>query len=339
MIRGKYGGGYMVSRTKPELDSKQIQSMFDNACLGKVTSFNKLGDGEYNAVYDVITDMGNYVLKVSPLDKTGILTYEQDMMRGEVFWYAQIRTHTNVKVPYVYFKDFSHTVFPSDYFIMERMEGEQLNNSKLSDDEKIWCKEEIARIIAQFHKVKNDKFGYLQNKLYDNWYLALRNMTLNLINDTKRAKHKTKRGEKLLKFIDEYKALLESVPCSMVNLDMWYGNILSVRKNNKIELIVIDPERTIWGDAIFDFVNLEFENMLDKKTTSLKAYNSVSKAKINCTKEEMIRFAFGIGYLALIQEAEKYYRYTPHHYGWWRNVSSCKSLYSNAFRILKQGLK
>ena len=125
----------------------------------------------------------------------------------------------------------------------------------------------------------------------------------------------------------------------MVNLDMWYGNILSVRKNNKIELIVIDPERTIWGDAIFDFVNLDTQNMLDKKTTSLKVYNTVSKAKINCTKEEMIRFAFGLGYLALVQEAEKYYRYTPHHYGWWRNVSSCKSLYSNAFKILKQGLK
>lgn len=327
----------MISRTKPELTKAQVQDMFDAACLGKVASFNKLGDGEYNAVYDVITDMGNYVLKVSPLDKTGILTYEQDMMRGEVFWYAQIRTHTNVKVPYVYYKDFSHTVFPSDYFIMERMEGEQLNNADLTDDEKAWCTEEIARIIAKFHKVQNNEYGYLQNQLYENWYLALKNMTLNLINDTKRAGHKTRRGEKLLRYIDEYKYILEDVPCSMVNLDMWYGNILCIKNNNKLDLIVIDPERTIWGDAIFDFVNLEFDKMLDKKTKSIKAYNEIAKTKVNCTKEEMIRFAFGIGYLALVQEAEKYYRYTPHHYGWWRNVASCKFLYSNAFRILKHG--
>lgn len=329
----------MISRTKPELTNAQIQDMFDAACLGKVKSFDKLGDGEYNAVYDVVTDMGNYVLKVSPLDKTGILTYEQDMMRGEVFWYAQIRTHTNVKVPYVYYKDFSHTVFPSDYFIMERMEGEQLNKADLTNDEKIWCTEEIARIISKFHKVQNNEFGYLQNQLYDNWYLALRSMTLNLINDTKRAGQKTRRGEKLLKYIDEYKSLLEDVPCSMVNLDMWYGNILCVRKNDKIELIVIDPERTVWGDAIFDFVNLEFEKKFDKKTTSLNAYNEVAKTKINCTKKEMIRFAFGMGYLALIQEAEKYYRYTPHQFGWWRNAVSCKFLYTNAFKILRQGLK
>ena len=123
----------------------------------------------------------------------------------------------------------------------------------------------------------------------------------------------------------------------MVNLDMWYGNILCTRKNDKLELIVIDPERTVWGDSIFDFVNLEFEKMLNKKTTSLIAYNETAKIEINGTKEEMIRFALGLGYLALIQETEKYYRYTPCHFGWWRNVASCKFLYSNAFRILKYG--
>lgn len=328
----------MISRTKPELTLRQVESMFNSACLGKVQSFDKIGDGEYNAVFEVVTDMGNYILKVSPLDKTGILTYEQDMMRGEVFWYAKIRSHTDVKVPYVYYKDFSHTVFPSDYFIMERMEGEQLNNAKLTDQERIWCREEIARITAKFHKVTNDKYGYLQNNLYDNWYLALRNMTLNLINDTKRAGKTTKRGNKLLAYIDKYKDLLEKVPSSMVNNDLWYGNILCVKKEGKIQLIVIDPERTFWGDSIFDFVNLELTKMLDKKTTTIHAYNAISKTKINCTKEEMIRFAFGMGYLALVQEAEKYYRYTPRHFGWWRNVGSCKYLYTNAFRILKRGL-
>ena len=40
----------MISRTKPELVLEQVQDMFDVACLGKVISFDKLGDGEYNAV-------------------------------------------------------------------------------------------------------------------------------------------------------------------------------------------------------------------------------------------------------------------------------------------------
>ena len=326
----------MKSRTKPELTSEQVQKMFNAASLGRVFSCGQLGDDEYNGVYSVETDTGSYVLKVSPLDKTGILTYEQDMMRGEVFWYAQIRTHTTVKVPYVYYKDFSHTVFPSDYFIMEKLPGEQLNNASLTKEEKKLCAEETAKITAQFHKVRNNEFGYIQNGLYGSWYSALRSMTENLIGDIKRAGRKTKRGEKLLKYIDEYKSLLEKVPCSMVNMDMWYGNILCSRKNGRIELYVIDPERTIWGDPVFDFINLEFEKMLNRKTVTLKAYNEAAKTKINCTREEMIRFAFGIGYLALIQEAEKYYRYTPFHFGWWRNVDCCKFLYANSFRILKQ---
>ena len=35
----------MISRTKPDVSAEQIQIMFDNACLGKVKSYSKLGDG------------------------------------------------------------------------------------------------------------------------------------------------------------------------------------------------------------------------------------------------------------------------------------------------------
>lgn len=328
----------MISRTKPELSKEEIQNIFSEACLGKVESAEKLGDGEYNAVYDVITDMGNYVLKVSPLDKTKVLTYEQDMMRGEVFWYAQLRTHTNIKVPYVYYKDFSHKTYPADFFIMEKMKGEQLNNANLSPDEKLWCEQEIARMTAYMHKVTNNKYGYLQNKLYDNWYTAYKSMVLNLDADAKRVNKKSKNAKRLLNYADKYKTILENVPCSMVNFDLWYGNILCVRKESKLELVIIDPERTIWGDPIVDFANLDFAKMLDNKKVSLDAYNSVSKTKITCTKEEMIRFAFGIGYLGLVQEVEKYYRYSPRYFGWWRNIISSKFLYTNAFKILKKGL-
>lgn len=326
----------MVSRTKPELDISEIQAMFNAASLGVVSQASKLGDGEYNGVYEVVTDMGKYVLKVAPSDKTGILTYEQDMMRSEVFWYAQIRANTKIKVPYVYYKDFSHTQFKSDFFIMEKMNGEQLNNAKLSAEEKIWCEEEIARITAQMHKVTNNEYGYIQNKLYDNWYSALKAMTQNLIDDAKKVNKKSKRGERLLFYIQKYKNILEKVPCSMVNFDLWYGNILFMRGETKPQLVIIDPERTMWGDAIFDFVNLDTGNMLSKKTRTLKAYNEVAKSKINCTAEEEIRFALGLAYIALIMETEKYYRYTLHHFGWWRNVAGSAFFFTRAFKILKK---
>lgn len=326
----------MISKTKPDISLEEIQAMFESACLGEVKAADKLGDGEYNAVYDVETTMGRYVLKASPLDKTKVLTYEQDMMRGEVYWYAQLRTHTKIKVPYVYHKDFSHTVFPSDFFIMERMEGEQLNNAGLSKDEKAWCDEEIARMAAQIHKVTNDKYGYIQNELHDDWYSAIRSMVVNLIEDAQRAGKSTRLGQRLLKYIDHYKGVLVNVPCTMVNFDLWYGNILCVRKENGIELIFVDPERTMWGDALFEFANLDFTKPLNKKKITLKAYNSVAKTKINCTRNEMIRFAIGVAYLGLVQEVEKYYRYSPKYFGWWRNIIGSKFLFINAFRTLRK---
>ena len=143
----------------------------------------------------------------------------------------------------------------------------------------------------------------------------------------------------MLFYAEKYKDILKNVPASMVNCDLWYGNILCVKNEDSLKLIIIDPERTFWGDCMFDFANLEFDKMLDKKETTLSAYNKIAKTTVNCSKEEMIRFAFGIGYLALVQEAEKYYRYTPHHFGWWRNVFSCLFLYKNSFKILNRGLK
>ncbi len=326
----------MISRTKPELTIPQIKAMFHSACLGNVLSAHKLGDGEYNAVYKVKTDMGEYVLKVSPLDDTQVLTYEKDMMRGEVFWYAQMRANTDIKVPYVYYKDFSHTVYPADYFIMEYMQGTQLNDADLTEEEKSRCTQMLAAMSAQLHKVTNDKYGYLQNGLYDNWYLALTSMISNLIGDAKRVHQSTKRGERLLKYAVKYKSVLESVSSCMVNYDIWDANILCCRnEDNSLNLIWIDPERSLWGDYIFEFSNLEVMKSLPDKIKSIEAYNAVSRNKITCTREQMIRYAFGIGYLGLVQEVEKYYRYTPAHYGWWRNIFSSGFLYNRAFRILR----
>ena len=53
----------------------------------------------------------------------------------------------------------------------------------------------------------------------------------------------------------------------MLNFDLWYGNILCVKNEDSLKLIIIDPERTFWGDCMFDFANLEFAKMLDKKET------------------------------------------------------------------------
>lgn len=325
----------MVSRTKYVLDNKTVTRLFENAGITGITSIAPLGAGEYNAVYAVKADKA-YVLKVAPAADTPILTYEKEMMQSEVYWYSLLRTQTDIRVPEVYFADDSKTLIPTAYFIMEKLEGTQMDKFQMTAEEKTECSRRVAQMVAQLHKIQNTEFGYLQNGLYGNWYDALTSMLENLICDAERVGKKSPKGRKLLAYAQKYESVLKEVPCTMVNYDAWMPNMLCRRlENGKIEIAWIDPERSFWGDRIFDFICLEFPKPLSKKTLSVRAYNEVSGQPILCSREECIRFAFAEGVMALIQEVEKYYRYTPHHFGWWRNVLSAAMLYKQAFRTLE----
>ena len=326
----------MVSRTKYLLDNKTVTRLFENAGITGVTSIAPLGAGEYNAVYAVKADK-EYVLKVAPAADTPILTYEKEMMKSEVYWYSLLRTQTDIRVPEVYFADDSKTLIPTAYFIMEKLAGTQMDQFQMTAEEKTECSRRVAQMVAQLHQIQNTEFGYLQNGLHGNWYAALTSMLENLIYDAERVGKKSPKGRKLLAYAQKYESILKKVPCTMVNYDAWMPNMLCRRlKNGEIEIAWIDPERSFWGDRIFDFICLEFPKPLSKKTLSVRAYNEVSGQPILCSREECIRFAFAEGVMALIQEVEKYYRYTPHHFGWWRNVLSAAMLYKQAFRTLER---
>ena len=326
----------MVSRTKFTLDDNTVKKLFEKAEIADVTEISPLGEGEYNAVYLVKTKTGEYVLKIAPKDNAPVMTYEKNMMRSEVYWYDKMSENSGIRVPKVYFKDYSRQIIPADYFIMEKINGEQLDKIQLSKKEKVQTASVTAAMAAQLHNIKGEKFGYIQNNLYDNWYEAVRSFVENDIADCEKKDKKTKRGEKLLKIINENRRVLEKAECCMVNFDIWPPNIMCERVDGKIKYSWIDPERSFWGDRICDFMCLELFKPLDKKTKSLEAYNGVSDFKVLCTEDEKIRYAIALGYAGLIIETEKYYRYTPHHFGWWRNVIASKILFSQCFGYLKK---
>ena len=263
------------------------------------------------------------------------MTYEKDMMRAEVFWYRQMREHTPITVPDVYFEDFERKQIPTDYFIMEKLSGKQLDQMKFSGSEQVQSNSITATMAAQIHKIKNDQFGYIQNGLYDNWYQAIRAMTQSLLDDCARAKKKSKRGEKLLACIDRYQDVLKKRNVAWSILIFGGQTSSATGKTVRSNMHGSTRARSFWGDRIADFVCLEYQKPLEKKKASLAAYNAVADEPIRVTREEKIRYAVMQGYLGLIQEVEKYYRYTPKHFGWWRNVFSSAWFYKSAFGGLK----
>ncbi|MDC7235595.1 MAG: aminoglycoside phosphotransferase family protein [Spirochaetales bacterium] len=326
----------MKSNTKYELDHPTVSRLFKKAGIENIHRVAHLGNGEFNSVYSAEADGKSYALKVAPLKNDTILTYEQDMMAQEVFYYSVIKENTDIRIPEVYYSDFSCTDVPTPWFIMERLKGTQLDETDFTREQTIERDRKLAAMAASLHSVKGEGFGYRQNGLRDSWYAALGSMVENLIHDGERLGKKSRNGRKLLRYIRLNKDLLEQVESRLINFDIWPANIICSKKDEDLQLAWIDPERCLWGDRIADFVCLDFNRMslLDKKKIR-EFYNAVSDQEIGSGRDEEIRYALMLAYLGLIMEIEKYARYTVFHFGWWRNVFVCHHIFKNAFRQLK----
>lgn len=323
----------MRSKTKCLLDDKTVREIFSSLGIGGVKSIAPLGAGMFNAVYGVSADR-EYVLKVAPRQNVPVMTYEKDMLKTELFWYKTIAENTDISIPKIYGSDFSHKIIDSDFFVMERLGGVHKNSFKQPGCDSLL---ETASIVAKLHNVHGEGYGYVQNKLYDNWYDALCSMISNMLSDAERVGKSSKRGAKLLEYAKKHRSVLLTVPCVAVNYDLWDANIICKNnENGKPIFSVIDPERSMWGDPIFDFICLEgFLTSIERKEKSVEYHNRISEVKIEINRELKIRYAFAQGLMALIQEVEKYYRFKPFDTGWFVDVTSSNVLYRCAFKVLE----
>ncbi|MDR2686130.1 MAG: aminoglycoside phosphotransferase family protein, partial [Oscillospiraceae bacterium] len=274
----------MRSKTKYDINAGQVRAIFGAAGLGEVTGFESLSDGWYNNVLRVTAGGADYVLKVAPPPEVAVLTHERGLMRQELRYYALLRERTAVRSPRILREDLTRELIPCDYFIMEFLPGQRLDKAKLTKEEKDRADRDVLGILAQFHSVAGEGFGYEQMGLEPNWYLALRKMTRALADDCARFGKRCPLGEKLLGYIDRHRALLESVPGVLVNFDLHAMNIFI----HEGELTILDLERCFWGDRLGDSV--------------LRGYTMPKDAP----EEEQIRFYLAEAYLAVIMHTEKY---------------------------------
>jgi aminoglycoside phosphotransferase (APT) family kinase protein len=325
----------IISKTKYEASEAEIKELFSSHKLGNVLDIAVLGNGEFNAAYKVTCDNGlTCVLKIAPPTDAKVLSYEKNMMESEVFWYSQMHEKTDILCPEIYVSDFSGKIIKSSCFIMEMMAGKPLWEVGFSDKEYEAVQRQKICMLTKIHKIANDGFGYIQTGLNASWYEALKNMAIRLIDDCKNLGHETPDGERFVQLIDKHKKLLETVPCRMVNFDLWDSNILYNKETGKI--CWIDPERGFWGDPVADFITLGpgQKAPLSAKQKELDIYNELATEKILLTKETEIRYALAVCYLALIEEVEKYVRYEPDNPTYIRNTVDAREMYDMAFGIL-----
>lgn len=328
----------MISKSKPEIAFFQAANWLKRDLGETLKTLTPLGEGEYNAVLRCRTESDrSVVLKVAPNPSCPVLAYERDMMSSELYWYETIQNHTAISTPKILSRSPKDDPSGFRYFWMEDVAGEPADKSPRSCAESILLQKTAA--MASMHRIKGSGYGYVQRGLKETWFLAIESMIADLLKDAEKKGKPSKRGMRLLQIVRDSKAVLENVECRMVNFDLWDSNWLVTNQDSDAKLTLIDPERCFYGDFIGDFVAFEFLKPLAKKTQTLASYRAQGRLEWILDDAEMIRYAVMTGYLALIMEVEKHYRYKPGMAGWTRNVVVSRLLYAQAFSMMKSVIK
>lgn len=300
----------MKIRSKFEATNTQIVQAFINAGIDEISEITELTDGWFNRIYSAVDKAGKkYAIKFAPPKDAPILTYEKDMMVAEVDCYKLLAENTQIKIPKIVYVDFTETVVPTAFFIMEFLDGVRLDKAKLTATEKQEVNDRIAWILSEFHKLQGSGYGYLQIGLQSTWKDALIKMTDCLIKDSETYGKNCRIGKKLLTYIEKFAAVLEDVPCDLVNNDLHSKNIFyNKNSDGEIELAILDLERYFYGDPLGDFIIHEMGKPLCKKSI-IKQYNKYAKKSILGSKEEEIRLYLLVAYLAAVMYTERFSRF------------------------------
>ncbi|MDR3292689.1 MAG: aminoglycoside phosphotransferase family protein, partial [Clostridiales bacterium] len=299
----------MKSITKFQVTHDRIRAVFNAAGIGAVSEIAEISDGWYNSVFSAVDKDGKkYVLKIAPQKSVKVLTHERNLMASEVNFYRLLSEKTAIKTPKIAFADFSESIIPTPYFIMDFLSGERLDKTKLTPSEKEEVNEQWAWILSEFHKIKGAGYGYDQAGLCDNWKDGLTHMTQILIDDAASFGKKCAVGKKLLLYIDRFSDALKNVSSVFVNFDLHPMNLFCEKTPDGIRLSVLDLERGFWGDPIGDFIMPEGLKNFAKKGI-VPRYNRYAAAPIDTGAEEKIRYHLLTVYLATVMYTERFSRF------------------------------
>jgi aminoglycoside phosphotransferase (APT) family kinase protein len=122
----------MESKTKNKKTREQIESMavraFDGLGLAAgEEAVLELKEGWFNAAYVVrLADGRQVVLKIAPPPDVEVMLYEKNIMATEVASMRLVRQNPAIPVPEICFFDDAHDLCDSDYFFMEKINGDNL---------------------------------------------------------------------------------------------------------------------------------------------------------------------------------------------------------------------
>jgi len=310
----------MKSLSKNKLTTEQINTITKQAFDHIPKGYTENEIGEFSALYVIELADKRVILKVAPKDSIRVLRYEKNAMRREVEALRLVKANTNVPVPEVLFYDTSKTLCDSEYFFMEKINGDNFNSisGELTAEQNSSIITQLGSFNRQLNEIKSDKFGY--DNQFDDWKTAFLNMIFDLLKDGKDMDVKLPLPyEEIENIINSFIFACEDVKKSqLVHWDLWNGNALV--RDGKISGI-IDFERSLFGDYLMEFYF--------RKCTLNKDFNTGYGIDLTTLdKKANIRLALYDLYLVIVWVVEYYYREYEKSQLAWREeefIKACKA--------------
>ena len=237
------------------------------APLGELTRLDVLDGGTFASVWEAEFASGDdAIVKIAPPDDApSLLLYEERMLRTEAM-VMRLAEERGWPYPRLLLLDTSRETMPVDVLAMSRMPGERwdLAEPTMSPEANDRAKRELGRVLACVHTEVGGEFGYPSSATLRaaTWPDAVERIVESVLADARRAGVPLPE-ERIRRAIAEGRdALAAATEPRLVHADPWPGNVFVVPETGEV-LGMIDVERALWGDPLFDVVAGDAMNVGD----------------------------------------------------------------------------
>ncbi|WP_246002093.1 aminoglycoside phosphotransferase family protein [Allorhizocola rhizosphaerae] len=233
----------MPSPTQRQLTVQDVAAYAREAFAQSIVEAAPIGGGTFAAVWRVRLDDGrDVVLKVGPRPDVRLLRYEADMIPSEAAYYRMVAGLA--PVPTVLHEG-------DDWIFVTLLPGVPLGFGEPAPT----VRSELGAAVARVHTVTGERFGYPGDRPHaTDWPTAFAAMVEAMLADAVDWDVSLPVApQRVREVVSSRAALLKEVTTPvLVHFDLWDGNVL--HDNGRLTGMV-DGERYLYGDPLFDFVS------------------------------------------------------------------------------------
>ncbi len=242
-----------------------IQPLLNKLFSGKETRHARIRTGKHNESYFVTVDSTDYVLRIAPAPDTPVLFYERAMMRREPAIHELVATNTRAPVARILEHDFSGSVVPNDWLLMERLAGTPISDAPLDGALAHAMFYELGKSLREVHDIQNTWHGYPRGSDTGpeevHWFDAFTNIWSRLLDDVvSTGIYSPGDKEWLAGLLRVHASSFSHDPApSLMHMDVWAQNVLAGPRGELLG--IVDWDRGLWGDPEIEFSVLEYCGM------------------------------------------------------------------------------